>query len=164
MSAAPDPPVDPFRSARQEAFDRVWRTFIVDNAPLAFRQTGCGVRCVYNGGADGKRCAIGILVPPVEAAYLEGYFSGKQIDYVHEHGVRDELPGTFALVDRIGLGFAMRLQEAHDETVNGEVGRADATATAEGGDMDERLRQVAREFDLQAPDREEESCGNGGGA
>ena len=92
---------------KQEAFDKVWEYFIVEEGKPGFREhiLDKGPGCQYR-TKDGGRCAIGVLIPD---NIYEHYF--EQAGPVAELMNRVSVIGT--LLSGLTI-FCEKLQTAHD--------------------------------------------------
>lgn len=106
---------------KQEAFDRVWRHFVIEGNPQSMGADG--VTCRYR-GENGARCAVGLFIPDSE--YSES-LEGCSLDLI------EPLPPS---LEALGMRDLLRaMQWAHDGS--GPIALA--------------LRKVARDFDLAIP-------------
>ena len=89
----------------QEVFDKVYRHLITQGA-RALENDEPGAVCQYR-APDGKRCAIGCLIPDeMYHPKIEGRSSGN---------LQIELPGFIALFDRdFNFNLLRKLQSLHD--------------------------------------------------
>lgn len=113
----------------QEAFDKAYAGL----SAQGFAQSSLGDRCKYR-GPDGRRCAVGHLIPDDE--YREEFdrpFSGLLL-----YGVRRQCPS----LSGVSLRRLIELRRAHDRTRGPD-------------DMRERLLRVAKMFQLTPPTRED---------
>ncbi len=114
----------------QELFDRAWNGLAAQKWRKA--TTGRGLTCVYL-AANGDRCAWGHADPEGTAGQIAGVGS-----------LRVDGVGIAGHLDDRGFHFATMLQRAHDACQIDES-------------MADRLRAVAKAFDLTVPDDRQEA-------
>lgn len=94
----------------QDAFNRVWQFFILDNH--AKSKSEDGVRCLYRGYGEGQACVVGCMMPTKMAKRADGKYDAcgeSAISFI----VR-VLPSAEEWFNGVDLGFLVALQDAHD--------------------------------------------------
>lgn len=101
----------------QEAFDKVWHHFVVEQNPKSWDEKGI---CKYR-GPNGTKCAAGIFIS--DEVY-DPIIEGNQITYLKEMAIGFKNNQSFnapilekiiASFEGIDLYFLRRLQIIHDE-------------------------------------------------
>lgn len=124
--------------SRQEVFNIVWQTFVVEHAPRSV-QDSC---CMYSHINGGKGCAIGCLFKPEEISLI---WEGQSIEPLFKRAFGDSDPRDDAfkpLREKLSpedLAFYQALQSAHDN---------------EGAfpQIEQSLRTIAQAFNLNIPE------------
>ncbi len=117
--------------SRQEAFDKVWRHFVVEKGPpSAGLRDGTSV-CLYR-GSGGRRCAIGVLVP--DELYDPEW---------EETTITPRILALTGLDPDADLTFARELQRCHDDTAFMKNGVHSA--------IERQLREFAEKSRLEVP-------------
>lgn len=123
----------------QQLFNRAWEGLKSQGfeRSVVVPRGGYGNRCVYRGD-EGRRCAVGWLIEDKNYHPNFDLDSFSVRDVVLEGGIGD-LDPSLSKEDCREVSFLQALQEAHD-------GADDPDR------MQVRLREVAMEFDLDAPE------------
>lgn len=117
--------------SNQEAFNRVWRHFILeDNEQCGSRTIGCSYR-----GARGQACAVGCMMPykMAKKADNDGRDCATDIETII-----NRLPSAEKWFSAVDLHFLESLQCAHDRDGFND-------------DKENCLREVATSFGLTVP-------------
>ena len=88
---------------KQQAFNRVWRYFVIEKHEPAITTCEGRMRCVYRGPGQ-MRCAIGALVP--DSKYAERW---DRETYSNKDALMD-----ISRIVRVGYRFLEALQACHD--------------------------------------------------
>lgn len=122
----------------QSVFNKVWQHFIVEGNPRSYEAPGN--TCAYR-GANGAKCAVGVLIPDGEySREIERYSFNSLVE-------EGRLTPTLRMYVEAGLrGFLAVLQEWHDDPLDGP---SPENVTVE---MDkEFLRKIAADYNLEVP-------------
>lgn len=124
------------KKAQQQAFNKVWRWFIVDKRPMASAEPGKHSECLYR-GPDGARCPVGVLIP--NRLYLPKFENTPVCSIAEVESTPKELRNRFKA---IGVSFLDSLQEMHDN---------EFTQAERRSDIKRLLKEFACDFDLTVP-------------
>lgn len=114
----------------QDAFNRVWKHFIVEGNPQC---TNLQKKCLYRHENNG--CAIGCMLPDDLAQLADTTLSGNAINYVIK-----SIPGVKKWLENVHNDLLVQLQHAHDNPCY--------SLSA----MKMELLKIARRFDLTIPE------------
>jgi hypothetical protein len=123
----------------QEVFDRVWDYFITKGNPPAVSDEGFGsVKLCRYRTKDGRRCAIGCLIP--DELYEEG------LEGCPARFIPHASPALEELFAGVSTELLTRLQVKHDTCAK----EGDETSFTQQYAL--KLRDIAGKHDLQVPD------------
>lgn len=137
---------------RQEAFDIVWKAFVVEEAPVSMEQDAGGrSKCLYWGAEGRKRCAIGRIVDEEGAKMLQKISDEGDLEFgdsaglsVCDRRIAEELERRLGKewVDE-NLGWLSDLQLAHDGPGFDFIRGGEKDSKRATRDIEQKLRQLA---------------------
>lgn len=125
----------------QEAFDAVYRHFIINDAPYSVDIEN---ECMYR-GPGGEKCAGGLLIPDfMYKSSMEGKKIGALLGDVIVSGgkVAYDYPELVEYFSGTDIGLLKLLQRSHDAT----------SYTRDKKQMTEQLKLIAKEYNLTIPE------------
>jgi hypothetical protein len=133
----------------QDAFDAVWRHFVVENGKPSHGQYLGASGCMYR-GPGGARCAAGVLLDdrdygPALEGHPASYMGAHQ--FPNSPLLRAALL-TFPTAPGVQRSLASHLQRAHDYSVGATVR---STFSEFRTNIEAALRRVADRFGLEVP-------------
>lgn len=127
------PLVETYPTTIQEAFDRVWQAFVVEERPRCL----VGNTCAYRNEDNTHACGIGWMIPDDCVRDPKGVSVFLEIQ--QPQGASQLTP----LVNSLPHKFLFAMQHAHDDLMSTEHFTVR---------MERSLRRIAREYSLRIPE------------
>lgn len=121
----------------QDAFNRVWTHFVLQQHPLCANQNG---QCLYFHNNNG--CAVGCMLP-VELSIKA---DSAQVGDISSLIGNEEFPGINNWLHNVDVSLLKAMQHAHDATTGG------GNLSGSLNELQDRLAVVAYKFNLNVPD------------